>query len=275
MKPNKYLLPKSIALTQNGRKIIMLKLGRGKRPILYIGAHHGNEYITSAFLMGMCEYLMSLAKENNPHIINFFEEYSLYVVPMLNPDGVSISQFSSIYERNHKHLETILPKPHTLYKANASGVDLNLNYPCLFEGVVSSDKPAFEKYKGIEPLCERETQIIDSLCNTFDFTYSLTFHAFGEEIRYSDFYSKDVPYSYFLAQKISCLSGIEILPSADTADNFGGFENYFRKKFNRPCIFIKLGTDCSEDLNYLNTGKYQKLKSLPLYIYKSLRGIML
>ncbi len=263
----------NICTTESGRKILKLTLGNGSNHILYIGAHHGREYITSAFLMGMCEHMLRLYKMLDPITTEFFKNNTLHVIPMLNPDGVSIALSGAAGEKNRGFIEDILPIPHSLYKANGNGVDLNRNYPCLFDQVKSPPSPSYAGYKGPYAGSEVEVRAVISLCSAFPFSYALTFHAFGEEILYGDFHSGDIPYAFYMAEKVGCYSGFVTMPPTQTAENFGGFENYFRAQYLRPCLLMELGHGLNEGLYCLNTDKYRRLYALPLIVSSALKGV--
>jgi g-D-glutamyl-meso-diaminopimelate peptidase len=46
---------KTIGYTHFGRKISAVRLGKGKKNVLFVGSHHGREWITSMLLMKMLE----------------------------------------------------------------------------------------------------------------------------------------------------------------------------------------------------------------------------
>ena len=85
------------------RSIPIIKLGKGSRKILYVGAHHGMEWITSAMLVQFVEEFC-YATVTDRRIGNHFpsvvyETHTLYVIPMLNPDGVEY-QIHGVEEDN-------------------------------------------------------------------------------------------------------------------------------------------------------------------------------
>src|SRR5690606_2568277 len=90
---NKQLKIKTIGRTHFGRKIYAVRLGRGERNILIIGAHHGREWLTSMVTMKMLEEYAEACK-NESKIGNYksdiLDDISIWFIPMLNPDGVTI-----------------------------------------------------------------------------------------------------------------------------------------------------------------------------------------
>src|SRR4051794_18917775 len=77
---------KSIGTTDFGRHIWAIKLGKGKKNVVLVGAHHGREWMTSLLLMKMLESYASTYDERN--FFGFksnpiFDEVSIWFVPML------------------------------------------------------------------------------------------------------------------------------------------------------------------------------------------------
>lgn len=221
----------------NGRTIPYLQLGRGKRFILLVGTHHAREYVASALLMRMCEsYALSAEKESG--MLALLEHVSIIFLPMVNPDGVEI--VLGRQQPNFDITEIIPGKQY--WKANAQGVDLNRHYPCLFKQKESEPAPASEGFKGIVAATEPEVRAVMRLCNKFDFISALTFHAKGEELFYADSNTPFLtPHALKLALNLSNYSGYRIAPISSNPKIYGaGFENWFRERFNRPCILVEL-----------------------------------
>ena len=120
------------------KEINYLKFGNGPKQIFYHGSIHANEWINSVLLMKFLENL-SNAYLNNSTIWGYpastlFEQYSLYIIPMVNPDGVDlvvgniakynpeIYQYAFNLSKNYPNI----PFPNG-WKANINGVDLK-NY---------------------------------------------------------------------------------------------------------------------------------------------------
>ena len=75
-----------------GRGIRGIKFGKGTKEVLYVGSTHANELITSTLLMKFMENLSKSYVNNIPifgvNSRELFDNVSLYVIPMHNPDGV-------------------------------------------------------------------------------------------------------------------------------------------------------------------------------------------
>ena len=129
----------SIGRSVMGRELFCLKTGRGKKKIVLTGAHHGLEYITSCFLMKFAlEYnkaLMTGGSVGGCAASALFSEISLYIIPMVNPDGVDIAVNGlDITNPTHRNLISSvgIHSFRKVWQANAAGVDLNHNYDALW-----------------------------------------------------------------------------------------------------------------------------------------------
>lgn len=126
----------SLTTTSYGRKIWAIKLGNGDTSILLHGAHHAREWMTSALLMKMLETYAD-AYENNKTIrgINpaILDNVSIWFVPMVNPDGVTLQQYGAYAFPAYIHAGLLEMNKgsynFTRWKANLQGIDLNRQYP--------------------------------------------------------------------------------------------------------------------------------------------------
>ena len=77
-----------------GKPIYVVKLGRGPKKVFYSASIHANEWITSSVLMKFVEdYCVSYVRGSNLYnhsIRNLFRSTSIYIMPMVNPDGVDL-----------------------------------------------------------------------------------------------------------------------------------------------------------------------------------------
>ncbi len=77
-----------------GKPIYVIKLGRGPKKVFYSASIHANEWITSPILMKFIEdYCISYVRRTNLYgysIRNLFNSTSIYLMPMVNPDGVDL-----------------------------------------------------------------------------------------------------------------------------------------------------------------------------------------
>ncbi|OPX90264.1 MAG: Gamma-D-glutamyl-L-diamino acid endopeptidase 1 [Pelotomaculum sp. PtaB.Bin104] len=109
----------------------------GSNQVSYNASHHANEWITTPLLMKFIENFSKAysigGRLGNYSIPEIWNRSSLYIVPMVNPDGVDLvtlwpNYINPEYERAASINRTGLPLP-SVWKANIRGTDLNLNYP--------------------------------------------------------------------------------------------------------------------------------------------------
>ncbi len=142
---NKYpfLETGSIGTSVLGNIIPYIRIGKGEKDVFYNASFHANEWINSVVLMKFVENY-SYAIQFGGTIYGFdarkiFDSVSIYVVPMVNPDGVDlvtgyIKEGSDVYEKACKIANNFpgISFPFG-WKANLNGVDLNLQFPAEWE----------------------------------------------------------------------------------------------------------------------------------------------
>ena len=129
----------SIGKSVLGNDLKYIKFGNGSKEVFYSSSIHANEWISSTLLMKFLE-ILSKSYVNNLNVFGYpakylFDNISLYIVPMVNPDGVNlvtgkIVEGSTIYNNAQKIANSYPTIPYPSgWKANIVGVDLNLQFP--------------------------------------------------------------------------------------------------------------------------------------------------
>ena len=248
------------------RKIYRLSVGKGEKSIIYIGAHHGMEWITAAILMRFLEELCE-KYENGNTVFNIssrvlLETRRLHIIPMLNPDGIEY-QIHGI-STNHFLADRIMKMNKgsndlSHWQANARGVDLNHNYNAGFkeykiiERNLHIDNGAPTKYSGEYPESEPETRSICNFVRISQPELALTLHTQGEEIYYTSG-EETANDSLTIAKTLSRLSGYKISFPSGTA-RYGGFTDWFIEEFNKPSFTI----ECGKGTNPLPFGDFDSI----------------
>ncbi len=239
----------SIGQSVEGRELTLIKLGTGEKKLLLLGAHHAREYITATFLMETAdEYARACATGVNIgdyDIAALLREVTVYIVPMVNPDGVNLVQNGVEAAKDPDKVKAMrmLKDTYAEWKANINGVDLNRQYPCHWDEKASNtDEPSSEMYKGTAPATEPEVQAVMALCNSTDFVLAASFHTKGEVIYWADSGTEDaIPAGASIAETLADVTGYELMPvSEDPAVYGAGFENWFRQDFELPGFCVEL-----------------------------------
>lgn len=132
------------------RDLTAYRFGNGARAVLLVGAVHGGfEGHTSQLMESVAAHVRANPSELPPDI-------TLWIVPMLNPDGVARGRI----------LEG---------RFNANAVDLNRNWPCGWQSVAYFRD--MQVSAGAQPLSEPETQALSDLIIAIQPAASLFFHA--------------------------------------------------------------------------------------------------
>lgn len=227
------------------QRILCVKYGSGGGKKLFAsGAHHGLEYITSAFLMRFLnEYAACI--EQGCDMLGFdatalFDKTALYVVPMVNPDGVDIAVNGlDITNRFHRRLISSvgIHSFNRVWQANANGVDLNHNYDARWS--VIEKAPAPSKYSGPYAESEPEVRAVCEFVRRESFDMLMAFHSQGGEIYY-DFDGLATERDRIIAERMSAASGYPTRTPSGTAA-FGGCKDWFIKEFGKSGFTVEMG----------------------------------
>ncbi len=236
-----------------GRPIPMITLGKGKKGVLYVGAHHGMEWITTAILLKFvneyCELFYSNGKIGHTSINYLSSVRTLYIVPMLNPDGVEYS-VRGLSEDNPIRDRVISmnggSEDLSKWQANARGVDLNHNYDAgFYEYLKTEEGAAFiggapTKCAGESPESEPETSSLANFVRANpNIKMTLSLHSQGEEIYSGEGYgSADI--SRRVGDVLSMLSGYRHTRPRGSAV-YGGFTDWVTGELGIPAYTVECG----------------------------------
>lgn len=228
-----------------GRNIFCLKTGIGAKKAVLLGAYHGLEYLTSAFLVKFLSDFTANAETGNRlfgyDAGSLYENVTFYIIPMVNPDGVDIA-VNGLDITNPYHRKLIsLAGIHSfngVWQANARGVDLNHNHNADWHMTV--DRPSPTKFGGKFPESEPETQAVVDFIRKTDCDILLSFHSQGKEIYY-DFNGFVPAGSKEKAEKMARESGYTATNPDGTAA-YGGCKDWFISEFGRMGFTVEIGT---------------------------------
>lgn len=231
-----------IGTTVQGRDIPAAILGSGEQEALYIAAIHGCEFSTVNFIMRCLREYVRAADAHELYgsydIAGIVSRYTLYIVPMANPDGYEISNGSGEPEFDLEGLDEVRGE----YSTNANGVNLNRNFPFEWEDAIGSDRHEYSASKGTAPGSEPETQALMALCEAHDFIQMFSFHNYGYCVYWRDAVNGEIEGDEDLLGQLWANCGFYGQEETVSAEGYaGGFENWFRRRFARPGLCVELG----------------------------------
>ena len=237
------------------RPVRTLVIGNGPRKVIYSAAHHANEWITGYILLQFAEQLAAAIAENGSiggqNARDLSEKATIYMVPIVNPDGVdlvtgAIDPYSPQYALAESLADNYpqIPFPDG-WKANLLGVDLNLQYPAgwlqarQIKFSQGYTRPGPRDYVGRFPLSQPEARALAGYTEYIDPALVLAYHSQGEEI-YWQFKDYEVPGAKELGEEFARLSGYA-LADVPYASGFAGYKDWFIQRFRRPGYTIEVG----------------------------------
>ena len=243
----KSVLGKSIG----GRDILLLCAGdaEAEKSVVYVGAHHAMEYITSAlllrFLWELGDTVQSGSRLFGTDIRRMLARRRIMVIPMLNPDGVEL-HLNGMWEGFPLagRTEQMSGGDYSHWQANARGVDLNHNYDALFAEykAIEAERGIEEGatlYSGVAPESEPETAAMCALLR-YDPTVRtvLSLHTQGEVIYYGG--NAAPTGSRSLGRTLARMTGYTLEEAEDTA-SYGGLTDWFVRELERPAFTLECG----------------------------------
>ena len=171
----------SVGRSCEGRDLWMLRLSTpgsistDKPGILFVGNHHAREHISMEICLSLAQYLCE--HKHSPTIAHLLNSVDIFILPMLNPDGVvyDFSQPSFACWRKNRRIN----------QDRSIGVDLNRNYAYMWDGPGKANRMASENYSGPRPFSEPETQAMRSFLDAHkNVKIFISYHSYGNLILY-------------------------------------------------------------------------------------------
>ncbi|MGN8646460.1 M14 family metallopeptidase [Gracilibacillus sp. HCP3S3_G5_1] len=242
-----FILQQTIGHSVLDKDIVELQIGTGVRQKHINGSFHAQEWITTpVIILFLNEYALALTN-NAPirglEMLTYFENNTLSLVPMVNPDGVNLvingaeaagTQQDFVLSLNNGNIDF------SGWKANINGVDLNNQYPALWEveAARKPDSPAPRDFPGYTPLSEPEAIAMADLARERSFEIVNAFHTQGEVIFWG-FQGLEPPESETIVREFSRVSGYEPI---QYVDSFAGYKDWFIQEFRQPGYTVELGS---------------------------------
>ena len=240
----------------------------GNNHIMISGAMHAREYITAQVVMNqLCDFL-ELSQSNSAYkgiaLNELCKDTALHFIPMVNPDGVTLSQSGpdALLTEQAKSTANNICAANDFYnyeqwKSNAEGTDINRNFDAGWEEYNDSKgMPAPDKYKGTFPGSSAEANALINLTNSYNFRRTISYHTKGSLIYW--YYKQTgtvLEESKKFSQSISDLTGY-VLDGDYTAVDAAGYKDWAVYKKGIPSITIEVGGEAPDNpvpIEYLDS----------------------
>lgn len=233
-----------------GRAIYALRVGNGKKEILVDAAIHAREHMTTNVVMEMIDnYSYSYNKKTSfagYNVRQTLDTTSIWFVPMINPDGVTLVQ-NGINSMANKNLIKQINKSsnYKRWKANARGVDLNRNFDGEWKYVPFTSK-TYKGYKGPRVFSEPEAQALKAFVERHKFKSDISYHSSGQILYWFNFqnsanYKRDLA----LTRQISRVTGYSIIPPLYVRGS-GSSADWFIMSQKKPGITVEIAPYAGE-----------------------------
>lgn len=236
----------TMGTSELGRDIPVLRIGQenARYHVLFQGTIHGREHMTAWLLMALADYWLA-------HDIQSYGDVCYHIIPMINPDGATISQTGiltaqqeSIYQNDKANGYTSLSKPEyaNAWKANGLGTDLNRNFPSGWEGITARTAASSEKYRGEKPFSAAETQYLRDYTLKYAFDATFSYHASGSLIYYEYGLNESTNNSSkSLAEAVKMVTGYPL--EGSSAVDGAGYKDWTIDALEIPSLTIEIGCE--------------------------------
>ena len=175
---------RSYGVSADGRNLYVATLGnaQAEKQVIITSGMHAREYVNPYVIMSQLEYYLAnydTLTYQGQALSSMLEKVCFVIVPMVNPDGISVAQegiaalrtpalreqltgmLKSLGITGSTRIDAYLNKE---WKSNVRGVDINRNFNALWSDYYSGmNVPTYKNYKGQMPVSEPETAALVTL----------------------------------------------------------------------------------------------------------------
>ncbi|QHW35318.1 LysM peptidoglycan-binding domain-containing protein [Paenibacillus rhizovicinus] len=242
-----FLQVEKIGASVMGKPIIAIRLGEGPVKLHINAGMHANEWITTSLLMTFLEDAAKAASFGEKlcglDMQALLQRVTLWVVPLVNPDGAELVQEG--LQPDHPHAQELLrwnkgSERFNKWKANIRGVDLNDQFPAFWEEETArrgTDGPGPRDYPGPSPLSEPEAKALAEFTAEQQFDCVVALHTQGQEI-YWNYRGYEPPEAEQMARKLGKDSGYK---PVKLSGSDAGYKDWFIFQFRKPGFTVEVG----------------------------------
>ena len=171
----------TIGYSIEGRELNVIKISdnagseEAEPNIWVMGCHHAREWISVEVPLLFAQYLLE-HYQDNADVRRAVDGAQLYIIPLLNPDGLEFSIHTyRMWRKNRRNNGDL-----------TWGVDINRNYGYMwgYDNEGSSPNSYYEDYRGPSPFSEPETDAIRQFLLAHPPAGTISYHNFSQLIIY-------------------------------------------------------------------------------------------
>lgn len=250
-----FLVRYPVGRSVSGRRIEAVRIGAGPLRVGVNAAHHANEWITTPLVLRFLERYAQAFAENGmiggAFARSLYEGSTMTLVPLVNPDGVDL--VNGAFPEGDSFLESAkalsafypqIPFP-SGWKANISGVDLNLGYPAGWENAraikyaAGYTRPGPRDYVGTRPLEAPEDRAMYELTLHERYDRAIAYHTQGGEI-YWEYRGSAPQGSRSLAERFAAASGYSVA-NVPYDSGFAGYKDWMIEALRANAFTVEAG----------------------------------
>lgn len=214
-----------------GRALYDIILGNVHAPhtLLVQAGIHGREWLNCLLVMmqvsALCQCMNGRKKFFYKGLSygRLFSQVCVHILPMTNPDGVTISQ-----------------QKNPLWKANARGVNLNSNFLAGFDSLPSSKFPHYKDYKGPSCHSETESRALVNLTKALCPDAVISYHETGSLIYFN--YGQQGTLKKRCNHLAHAIAGVSGYPLDPVCAVSGGYSDWCVRCLHIPACTIETGS---------------------------------
>ncbi|MBD3415115.1 MAG: hypothetical protein GF421_11875, partial [Candidatus Aminicenantes bacterium] len=177
-----------IGTSLENRNIYALKISdqvhqqENEARVIFLGCHHAREWISVEVPYLLGQHLLE-NYASDPDIKNLIDRSEVWIVPLVNPDGLVYSIYHYRYWRKNRRDNG----------DGSYGVDPNRNYGYQwgYDNLGSSSNPYSPVYRGPSPFSEPETQAVRDFMTGKSFQALVSYHNYSQIILYPWGYTEE------------------------------------------------------------------------------------
>lgn len=235
------------ARTWSGRAIFNLTLGNRQQPALFVAGIRGNDVAGVRVLLRFFEKLCSCVEKKSEvegiRISEVLKEKGIIIVPCVNPDGMEITLRGAVAAGSYAGLVERVCADTSVWRANARGVDLNLNFSSEYKESkkaaqgcgYTSPGPYF--YAGKVAESEPETRAVTRLCRSREVRHALVLEG-GNDGVYAPSCEEGAERAEMMTRILSLSSGLKRVSESPGPLEKNGFAEWFVKNNQKPAFVL-------------------------------------